>query len=108
MKLYTVYILECTDSSFYVGITSNLDIRLQEHNSGKDKSAYTFKRRSVILKWFQNFTSPSEAIKLEKKLKGWSRVKKIALIEEDWERLIQYSKNQTEFGKSDEASTGSA
>ncbi len=102
MKLYTVYILECNDQSFYVGITSNLDIRLTEHNSGKDRSAYTFNRRPVNLKWFQNFTSPSEAIKLEKQLKGWSRAKKIALINEDWERLIKYSKNQSEFGKPDE------
>jgi len=104
MKIYTVYILECIDSSFYVGITSNLDQRLEEHNSGKDKSAYTYKRRPVILKWFQNFTEPSLAIKFEKQLKGWSRAKKIALINSDWERLINYSKNHTEFGKPDEDS----
>jgi putative endonuclease len=101
MKFYTVYILECNDKSFYVGITSNLDIRLIEHNTGKDNSAYTYKRRPVILKWFQDFTSPSEAIKFEKQLKGWGRAKKIALIEEDWERLIKYSKNHTDHGNPD-------
>ncbi len=99
MKYYTVYILECKDESFYVGITSNLDKRIVEHNSGKDKTAFTYKRRPVTLKWFQHFTTPVEAIKFEKQLKGWSRTKKLALIEEDWERLVQHAKNHTDYGK---------
>ncbi|WP_029331618.1 GIY-YIG nuclease family protein [Gillisia marina] len=101
MKFYTVYILECSDNTFYVGITSNLDLRLEQHKNGNNTSSYTNKRRPLILKWFQNFTNPAEAIKFEKQLKGWSRAKKIALIEEDWGRLILYSKNHTDFGKPD-------
>ena len=52
MKLYIVYILQCRDGSYYVGVTSNLDERLKQHKSGVFPEAYTFKRRPVELKWF--------------------------------------------------------
>ncbi|MDT0643043.1 GIY-YIG nuclease family protein [Zunongwangia sp. F363] len=104
MKLFFVYIVQCSDNSFYTGVTSNLGKRLYEHNAGVHPGAYTYKRRPVVLKWFEQFTDPFQAFKIEKQLKGWSRRKKIALIEEDWERLVRYSKNYTEYGKS---STGS-
>ncbi len=45
------------------------------------------------------FTNPEQAIAIEKQLKGWSRRKKIALINEDWDKLIAYSKNYTQYGK---------
>ncbi len=106
MKTYFVYILKCTDDSFYTGITNNLERRLFEHNVGVDKESYTFKRRPVELVWFEMFTEPTQAIMIEKKLKGWSRRKKQALIDEDWDKLERYSKNYTEYGK-DDSSTGS-
>ena len=98
MKLFYVYIVECSDHSFYTGFTSSLEKRIHEHNSGLHPDAYTFKRRPVVLKWFEQFTDPSQAIAIEKQLKGWSRRKKIALIEKDWARLVEYSKNYTEYG----------
>ena len=104
MKTFSVYILECSDKSYYIGVTSSLEKRLQQHNVGYNEKAYTFKRRPVYLKWFQNFIDPNLAIRKEKQLKGWSRKKKMALIEKDWGKLIAYSKNYTENG----ASTGSA
>jgi putative endonuclease len=110
MKFYYVYILECSDSSFYIGISSNLEKRIEEHNSGFDRDSYTYSKRPVTLKWMEKFTSPEQAISFEKKLKGWSRRKKIALINEDWDKLIAYSKNYTQFGKYgdlEESSTGS-
>ncbi len=100
--MYYVYILECSDQSFYTGHTSNLYQRLTDHNSGKHISSYTFKRRPVILKWFESYTDPSQAIKVERQLKGWSRRKKAALIEEDWEKVVAFSKNHTRFGKVNE------
>lgn len=100
MKFYYVYIVECSDKSFYIGITSNLERRIYEHNAGLKKDSYTFTRRPVDLKWFEKFTNPEEAIKVEKQLKGWSRRKKIALIEENWEKLVLYSKNYSQFGSS--------
>lgn len=46
---YFVYILECADGSYYVGVTNDLEIRIEQHNSGYDAKAYTFTRRPVIL-----------------------------------------------------------
>ena len=94
MKIYYVYIVQCSDNSFYTGFTSNLEKRLTQHNEGYDKDAYTYKRRPVALKWVEQFTDPNNAIAVEKQIKGWSRRKKIALIEEDWNKLVEYSRNR--------------
>lgn len=99
MKSYFVYILQCSDDSFYTGMTSNLENRIMEHNEGIDTDSYTFKRRPVELKWFEEFQFVKQAIKTEKQIKGWSRRKKQALIDRDWDRLIRYSKNYSQFGK---------
>src|SRR6478736_2614730 len=81
MKFYYVYILSCSDNSLYVGVTSNIERRLMEHNAGKYKEAYTHNRRPVKLVFYQNFTDPNQAIEFEKKIKKWSRAKKQALID---------------------------
>ena len=99
MKLYYVYIVRCSDNSYYTGMTNSIDRRLFEHNSGKNPDSYTFNRRPVELVWFESFSDPTQAIMIEKKIKGWSRRKKEALINEDWDKLVQYSKNYSEFGK---------
>ena len=99
MKSYFVYILQCSDDSFYTGMTSNLENRIMEHNEGIDTDSYTFKRRPVELKWFEEFQFVQQAIETEKQSKGWSRRKKQALIDRDWDRLIRYSKNYSQFGK---------
>ncbi len=101
MKLYFVYLLKCKDNSFYTGFTNDLDRRLYEHNAGLSKEAYTYNKRPVELVWFEMFTEPTQAILIEKKIKGWSRRKKQALIDEDWDKLVRFSKNYTEFGKED-------
>ena len=49
MKEYYIYILECADKTYYTGFTSNLEKRIQEHESGKYKDSYTYKRRPVKL-----------------------------------------------------------
>lgn len=99
MKLYFVYILKCKDDSFYTGFTNNLDRRLYEHNAGLSKDSYTYDKRPVELVWYEMFTEPTQAILIEKKIKGWSRRKKQALIDEDWDKLVKYSKNYTDYGK---------
>lgn len=53
------------------------------------------------------FTTPDEAIKIEKQIKGWSKRKKQTLIDKDWEKLVKYSKNYTQLGKGDRSSTSS-
>ncbi|MBP8791991.1 MAG: GIY-YIG nuclease family protein [Lutibacter sp.] len=104
MKFYFVYILKCADDSYYVGITNDVERRLIEHNSNKKIHSYTFTKRPNLLVWFEQFTTPDEAICREKQLKGWSRKKKEALINENWDNLIELSKNYTDSKKSSTSS----
>lgn len=98
-KRYCVYILECSDKSFYTGVTSNLEQRFHLHQSGKYEG-YTSTRLPVQLVWFQEFSDVTDAIKTEKQIKGWSRAKKKALIENDWEKVsflsMRYSSSKEE------------
>ena len=76
-----VYILECSDSSLYVGCTNNLERRFKQHNDSKWGAHYTKIRRPVILKYQESFKTLREARRREAELKRWSRLKKTALIE---------------------------
>ena len=88
---YFVYILECADKSYYVGVTNDLEIRLAQHSKGENPLSYTFSRRPLILKYFQRFDYIEHAIEFEKQVKGWSRKKKEALFQENWEEIIRLS-----------------
>tara|TARA_Y100000768_G_C23514950_1_gene467703 strand:- start:237 stop:527 length:291 start_codon:yes stop_codon:yes gene_type:complete len=94
MKQYHVYILQCSDDSFYTGITNNIDKRIEEHNSEDYPKSYVHKRRPVQLVWYASFTNPQAAINKEKQIKRWSRAKKQALIEENYLALQQFSKKR--------------
>jgi putative endonuclease len=107
MYNYCVYILQCADSSYYTGVTNNLDRRLAEHQSGFDTSSYTFTRRPLKLVYAEFFDAPSKAIAFEKRIKGWSRAKKEALINEEFDLLPELSKNRQGESKSGRPSTGS-
>jgi len=90
MKLahnYFVYIVECSDKSYYTGVTNNIERRLWEHNHGPNKLSYTYSRRPVILKYCERFQNIKYAIAWEKQIKGWSRKKKEALFIDDWEEI---------------------
>ena len=91
LRDYFVYILECSDRSYYTGITSNLEKRINEHNSGIH-GGYTSRRLPVTLVYSCRFTDVNEAIGREKQIKGWSRKKKEALIKGDFETLVGLSK----------------
>jgi putative endonuclease len=99
MKFYYVYILQCNDESYYTGVTNNLDERFAQHESGYVATCYTFKRRPIKLVYSVQMDDINQAIALEKQIKGWSRKKKQAFINEDWDKLKILSKNYTEFGK---------
>jgi len=73
------YVLRCSDGSFYVGITNDLEDRLQEHSRGKD-SVYTAKRRPVKLVWSEAHPTKEAARRREIEIKGWSRRKKAGLL----------------------------
>lgn len=76
---FFAYILRCSDGSFYVGHTDELERRLAEHETGAG-SGYTASRQPVHLVWFQEFPTREEAKVVEAQLKKWSRRKKEALI----------------------------
>jgi len=92
---YFVYIVECSDKSYYSGVTNDLDRRLWEHNNDHNVLSYTFKRRPVNLKFFQRFQDINQAIEFEKQIKGWSRKKKEALFIEDWETIKKLAKSHS-------------
>ena len=94
MKIYYVYILKCSDSTYYTGITSNLEKRVIEHVSGHHKDSYTFSRRPVSLVFYAVFTEPTKAIETEKQIKKWSKAKKEALINNEFEKLPNLSKKK--------------
>ena len=110
MKYYFVYILFCSDDTFYTGMTNDLERRLTQHKTGYKKDSYTYTRRPIELQWYLQCTNPTEAIIIEKQIKGWSHRKKEALINENWQDLVDFSKNYTEHehpDKRDKSSTGS-
>ena len=86
-KLLYVYMLRCSDDLYYVGVTNNINRRIEEHNEGTNPNAFTFNRRPVELVYWQDFSDYKQAIDWETQLKKWSRKKKEALIAEDWERV---------------------
>jgi putative endonuclease len=90
-----VYILRCSDGSFYTGTTRDtLDKRVSEHNSGH-YDGYTASRRPVTLAFSQWFDRIVDAIAAERQIKGWSRRKKEALIAGDFEKLRTLSQRRT-------------
>jgi putative endonuclease len=89
MGSYFVYILLCSDDSYYIGLTTDLSKRVAEHNSGVLRKAYTHSRRPVVLVWAGEFPTHEEAFAFERQIKGWSRAKKKALIDDDWDKIHQ-------------------
>jgi putative endonuclease len=82
-----VYILQCSDRSYYVGLPrSGLDKRIAEHQDGL-YGGYTSARRPVSLMWAQEFQWLKDAIECERRIKGWRREKKEALIRGDFDAL---------------------
>ena len=92
---YYVYIVECSDKSYYTGVTNNLERRLWEHETGYNLSCYTFKRRPVVLKYVEWHLDIIQAIAWEKQIKGWSRKKKEALFIQDWEEIKKLARSKS-------------
>jgi putative endonuclease len=89
-----VYILECSDKSYYTGVTNNAEKRVEEHNIGIDRNSYTYIRRPVKLIFCEKFVNSLQAIRFEKQIKGWSRNKKEALINNKLDLLSELSKSK--------------
>ena len=96
MKKGWMYMLECGDGSYYTGSTINLEIRLAQHQAGEG-AIHTKKRLPVKLVYFEEFERIDEAFYREKQIQGWSRKKKEALINGEFNKLSMLSKNYTQY-----------
>ena len=94
MKKSYVYILKCADETYYTGVTSNLESRLFKHNSGFHPNSYTASRKPLKLVFYCEFTDINIAIETEKQIKKWSRAKKKALINGEFDSLINLAKKK--------------
>ncbi|AKH44220.1 putative GIY-YIG superfamily endonuclease [Altererythrobacter atlanticus] len=104
---FYAYLLRCNDGSYYAGHTDNLDQRMAQHGSGL-LGGYTAGRLPVTLVWSERFSSRDEAFAAERRIKGWSRAKKEALIAGDWDELKRLARNrQVDAGVGAHPSTGS-
>ncbi len=77
---FYVYILECADTTFYVGSTNNLEKRLHQHNHAKAGAHYTKIRRPVTLKYSETVKTLAEARKREAEFKRWTRQQKLDFL----------------------------
>ena len=93
MAFYT-YILRCSDGSYYTGHTDNLDVRMAQHGAGTG-CAYTSKRRPLVLLWATDCQTRTEAFELEKRIQGWSRAKKEALMHGNFAALPALSRSKS-------------
>ena len=89
-----VYILRCSDGSYYTGVTNDLEERFEQHSQGIHPDSYTFSRRPLELVFYEMFNSPLAAIAFEKKLKKWSRKKKEALIQARFDLLPEMARKK--------------
>ena len=94
MREYYVYMLECCDGSYYVGITNDYQRRVAEHQSGTNLKSYTSKRLPVALVYVATFHDVVEAIAWEKHIKKWTRRKKQALARGSLKDLPSLSYNR--------------
>lgn len=86
-----VYILECADGSFYTGSTKDLQNRFIEHQNGQGAN-HTRKRLPVKLVYTEAYPEIQVAYYREKQIQGWSRKKKLALIDGRYDDLPELAK----------------
>jgi predicted GIY-YIG superfamily endonuclease len=101
-----MYMLECSDGTFYTGSTNNLTLRLHQHQVGEGAN-YTKKRLPVKLVYSEEFERIDDAFYREKQVQGWNRKKKEALMKGDTELLKELSKSRAASLNSDMASNAS-
>jgi len=91
--MFFVYILKCSDGSYYTGHTENLETRLAQHHQQYYPSCYTFNRLPVELLFQQEYDSRTGTFVAERQIKGWSRKKKETMMKRDWAEVSRLSKH---------------
>ena len=104
---FHAYLLRCNDGSYYAGHTDDLEQRFAQHSTGA-LGGYTAKRLPVVLVWADSFMTRDEAFAAERKLKGWERAKKEALIAGDWALVSQLARGRTGRPDSGEGGGGAS
>jgi len=89
---FWTYMLHCSGGAFYVGHTDNLEHRIGQHQAGQIPG-FTRDRLPVTLVWSESFSDRIDALEMERRIKGWSRVKKMALIRGDWADIRRLSQS---------------
>ena len=84
--MYYLYLILCSERSIYTGVTNNPERRFLEHHTNQG-SKHTREHKAIELLHTERFSTREEALRREKQLKGWTRVKKEALIVDDKELL---------------------
>ena len=92
---FWVYILKCADGSYYTGHTDDLEKRIAKHQAGEIPGCYTHQRRPVTLVFSQSCVTREEALAAERQIKGWSRMKKEAMISGNWAEVSRLSKSRS-------------
>ena len=90
---FWIYILKCSDGSYYTGHTDDLDRRIAQHLNGELSTCYTFSRLPLELVFSQEFPTREEALASEQQIKGWSRKKKEAMIRGDWVEVSRLARS---------------
>ena len=90
---FHAYILKCNDNSCCTGHTDNLEHCTAVHKTGAILG-YTARRLPVKLLWCEEYPTREEAIASERRIKGWRRAKKEALIQGDWEEIKRLARNR--------------
>jgi putative endonuclease len=75
-----IYIMSSSFQKLYIGVTTEIEIRVAQHKNGSYESSHTSRYRIDKLVYFERFALVADAIAREKQLKRWSRIKKIRLI----------------------------
>ncbi len=99
---FWVYILRCSDGSYYVGHTDDLELRVAKHRSG-EIPGYTRTKLPVELVFSEEFPTRTDAFFRERQIKGWSRKKKEALMRGDWLEVSRLARPSTSSGRADES-----
>ena len=91
----SIYILRCSDGSYYTGITRRpMEQRFSEHVIGLYPDCYTFSRRPVVLAHSEHYERIVDAVATERRIKGWSRAKKEAYMRGDFGRLSELARRR--------------